>query len=371
MSNGTGQELVSTAEARDRKEQYLQSVSTVRMGLAPRNFEEGLRMAELLAKSSFVPKEYAGNPGNVFVALQMGMELGLAPMQALQSIAVINGKPALYGDGLIALVLASGLIEGSPDETLANGVATCTVKRKGWPHPVTRTFSMEDAKRARLWGKQGPWSDYPERMLRMRARAYALRDCFADVLRGLRSVEELLDAPDLPGGGAAPVDPDTAIRTELQCTDEQWATLNEQWTALGTIPARKLVLVKQFAGRAQELIEALALQITPALPPSLVAGTAVTKHTKRRAARAKAEAHATPAQAPATPATPATPPPPPATTPAAEATRLARAACCEHGVVITDPCDACIDLADRLAASAPPSPAVPPTKVVDKDDLPF
>ena len=75
-------------------------------------------------------------------------------------------------------------------------VATCSAQRRGYPAPITSTFSVADAKAAGLWGKQGPWSQYPKRMLAMRARGFALRNAFADVLRGLVTAEEAQDYPD-------------------------------------------------------------------------------------------------------------------------------------------------------------------------------
>jgi hypothetical protein len=56
-------------------------------------------------------------------------------------------------------------------------------------------FSVTDAKKAQLWGKGGPWSQYARRMLQMRARGFALRDAFPDVLRGLITAEEAQDYP--------------------------------------------------------------------------------------------------------------------------------------------------------------------------------
>lgn len=171
--------------------------------LTPQNIEEALRMADMMAKSSIVPKDYQGNPGNVLVAIQWGAELGLPPLQAMQNLAVINGRPALWGDAVIAIVRGSGLLD-SIQEDIAGDAATCTVTRKG-EAPVTRTFSMEDAKKAGLSGKQGPWSQYPKRMLQMRARAWALRDVFPDVLRGVSVAEEAQDIPTERSMGAAQV----------------------------------------------------------------------------------------------------------------------------------------------------------------------
>jgi hypothetical protein len=164
--------------------------------LSPRTLEEAMKFANVLADSSIVPKDFMGKPGNVLVAIQWGMELGLKPMQAMQNIAVINGRPALWGDAVIALVRASALCEYVHETMSEDGqTAVCQVKRRGEAEQV-RTFSMADAKQAGLSGKQGPWSQYPKRMLQMRARAFALRDVFPDVLKGVPIAEEIGDYPE-------------------------------------------------------------------------------------------------------------------------------------------------------------------------------
>lgn len=173
---------------------------TTRQGFAPTTFTEARQFAEELASSSLVPKAYTGKPLDVLVAMQWGAEIGLAPMQALQNIAVINGKPSVYGDAAMALVQASPSCEGIEEffegtDGTGNYTAVCIAHRKG-RKPVTARFSVEDAKRAGLWGKQGPWTQYPKRMLQMRARGFALRDAFPDALKGLITVEEAQDFPD-------------------------------------------------------------------------------------------------------------------------------------------------------------------------------
>lgn len=160
--------------------------------LAPTNMKEAMEFAGLLAKSDIVPKDYQGKPGNVLVAIQWGMEIGLQPMQAMQNIAVINGRPSIWGDAMIALVRACPAFEYI-NETQTDKEATCIIKRKGEPEAV-RTFSLEDAKRAGLLGKSGPWTQYPKRMMQMRARSWALRDVFPDVLKGMICAEEALDS---------------------------------------------------------------------------------------------------------------------------------------------------------------------------------
>lgn len=184
--------------------------------LTPRNLSEAMEFAQIIAKSDMVPKHYIGKPGNVLVAVQMGAELGLKPMQALQGIAVINGNPGVWGDAMRALVIShpefEDLIEDKRDTS-----CTVTLKRRG-RSAVTTTFSMEDAKKAGLAGKAGPWQTAPKRMLQMRAFAFAARDLFADALKGIKSVEELRDytPPPEQNMGAADVVEDPAFAALIQ-----------------------------------------------------------------------------------------------------------------------------------------------------------
>ena len=163
--------------------------------MAPRNMKEAMEFANIIAESEFIPKEYQRKPGNILVSIQLGNEVGLGPIQSLQTIAVINGRPAIYGDGMLALVQSSPLCENFEegyDEQQQS--AWCRVKRAGRKERVSH-FSMDDAKQAKLQGKQGPWSMYPKRMCQMRARSWALRDEFADVLKGMskmRLADELV-----------------------------------------------------------------------------------------------------------------------------------------------------------------------------------
>ncbi len=161
--------------------------------LTPTSLQEAMQIADLLAGSDIVPKDYQRKPGNILVAMQWGAEIGLQPLQAMQNIAVINGRPSIWGDAMLALVRSSGLLEFIREEISEDGVkATCTVKPKN-EEPVSSVFTMEDAKKAGLSGKQGPWTQYPKRMLKLRARSYALRDVFPDVLKGMAIAEEEKD----------------------------------------------------------------------------------------------------------------------------------------------------------------------------------
>jgi len=163
--------------------------------LNPTNLTEAMKLSEMLSSSSMVPKQYLGKSSDTLIAMMLGVELRLNPIQSLQNIAVINGRPALWGDSMLALVQNhpqyGGVDESFDDETMT---ATCTAWRKG-SKKQTSTFSQQDAQLAKLWGKQGPWSQYPKRMLQLRARGFALRNTFADALSGLISAEEARDIP--------------------------------------------------------------------------------------------------------------------------------------------------------------------------------
>lgn len=217
--------------------------TTNQQGFAPVTLDEAMRFSDMLAKSSMVPKAYQGKPEDVLVAVQWGKELGLAPLQALQNIACINGKPSVYGDAAMALVQASPVCEGIEEyfegEGTPNPVAVCVAHRKN-RQPVTAKFSVEDAKRAGLWGKQGPWQAYPKRMLQMRARGFALRDAFPDVLKGLITAEEAADYPseakDITPRAvlrnpldalAAPKAPDIVIAPDLDDVNAQLAEISK------------------------------------------------------------------------------------------------------------------------------------------------
>lgn len=161
-------------------------------------FEIAKRIAHTLAQSNLVPDAYRGRPNDCFVAINMGHEVGLGEFASIQSIAVIDGKPCLYGDGLIGVVRASPKCEWIKETISEDGLAaTCETKRKGEPHTITATYSMSDAMQAGIDTKFN-WKKHPKRMLQMRARSYCLRDAYPDLLKGLGVVEEMMDHEDTP-----------------------------------------------------------------------------------------------------------------------------------------------------------------------------
>jgi hypothetical protein len=159
----------------------------------PSNFNEAMELAKLISQSAFCPQDCKNKPADVLIKIEMGRTLNLPPMFALQNIGVINGRPSIYGDAMLALLkIHKDFV--SCDESIENGIATCKIKRKNQPM-VVRTFSLEDAKKAGLSsrGGQSAWGKYTNRMLQFRARGFAARDSFPDALNGLISAEEAQD----------------------------------------------------------------------------------------------------------------------------------------------------------------------------------
>ena len=196
----------------------------------PQGFDEASRMAHLMAKSDCVPYTFKNKPGDILAAWSLGAPLGLSLLATLRFVTVINGVPAIWGDGALAVTRAHPLCQyvheefvGGEGPEFEHGfeddfTAICTIMRRGDPKPVVRRFSVRDAKTAKLWQKRGnkggdtPWITYPKRMLQMRARSWAMRDGFADALCGMPVAEEIRDITS----DVKVVDAEVDTRTESQ-----------------------------------------------------------------------------------------------------------------------------------------------------------
>ncbi len=199
-------------------------------GLVPNDLDGMYRLAHIMASSGLMPNGM-NKTEQVFVALQLGFELGFTPMQSIQNIAVINNRPVVWGDAQLALVRNSGLLEEfeereeGEDETFS---ATCIAHRKGDKKPIARSFSLKKATKAGLMSKDS-WKKYPERMCQMRARSWTLRDAFPDVLKGLRTPADIDDTED-----SVPTD---VVITEEKTASEQEASTQEADNLYGGAPA--------------------------------------------------------------------------------------------------------------------------------------
>ena len=137
-----------------------------------------------LAPSTILPTAYRGNAANAFVAAETGAALGLEPLQALASIAVINGRATLSSDLMAAVIRRAGhtlrIVENSPESVTATLIRADDKKFE-----FTVTWDKDKAVKAGLWGQRGPWSQYPTQMLRARAITEVARQGASEALMGM------------------------------------------------------------------------------------------------------------------------------------------------------------------------------------------
>jgi hypothetical protein len=175
--------------------------------IIPQSLEDVYRLSKCIAESGLAPQGMR-SPEQVTVAIMTGLEIGLPPMFAIQKIAVINGRPSIWGDAVPAILWSRGFkLREWSDGTGDALTAHCEVVRPDGI-VIDRTFSVAQAKKANLWSKPGPWAQYPDRMLQMRARGLACRDGAPDALSGLYLAEEIqeTDAPPRRSSNSAKKD---------------------------------------------------------------------------------------------------------------------------------------------------------------------
>jgi hypothetical protein len=157
------------------------------------NMDTAWRFAAAVVKAKMAPRSLDSTE-KVFIALQMGAEVGLSPMQSLKNIAVINGSPAMWGDAVVALVRRSPVCKSITHKFEGQGesrVCIVTGVRDNGDISEGR-FGYADAKRAGLLSKD-TYKAYPDRMFLHRAFGYVAHDLFADLLSGLDIAEEVQD----------------------------------------------------------------------------------------------------------------------------------------------------------------------------------
>lgn len=199
--NDQNTETLTDKPVADRTLAIRQAIKAGDRGLILATMDDFARFAMKVAASQFCPPGFS--EVDCFICLQKGAEVGLTPMQSLESIYVVNNRATLFGDTPLALVRSSGLLASYKQEEIGSypnddyGYRITTL-RKGEPDPIVTTYTVAKAKIAKLWGKTGrngqdtSWITAPDRMLMFRARGFNLRDNFSDVLKGLQ-IGELVD----------------------------------------------------------------------------------------------------------------------------------------------------------------------------------
>lgn len=160
----------------------------------PQSMEELYKFANLVSATDFAPKDFRGKPDACFVAMVYGRNLGVGALQSVQNIAVINGRPSVYGTLYWAIIISHPEFEDCVEES-AEKSATVTLTRKGRTSK-SATFTWEDAVKAGLDKKLDTWGKYPKDLLLWRARHKVGDALFADALKGIAPREVVQDYID-------------------------------------------------------------------------------------------------------------------------------------------------------------------------------
>ena len=159
-------------------------------GLAIQSWDDLVSRAKYLANSQLVPAQVRGKEADVAIILQMGLEVGLSPMQALQSIDVIQGKPGVKPEaqlGMIYNACPDAVIEIEVDTKAL--VAKVSMARSKDRKPFVSVWDMARAKMLGLDQKDN-YKKQPATMLKWRAVGEAARTIFPDITRGMKNVFE-------------------------------------------------------------------------------------------------------------------------------------------------------------------------------------
>ena len=168
-------------------------VPLARMAFEAQSIEEAYRVCKLLVASGMMPK-HIRTPEAMFAILATGRELGLPMMQATRSLHYLDGKPTLSADLIVALVKRHPECEYFRVVSASNEAVTMETKRRGEPEPVRITWTIDDAQRAGVLGKEN-WKKYPRAMLRARVSTELARAVFPDAALGLYDPDELSREP--------------------------------------------------------------------------------------------------------------------------------------------------------------------------------
>lgn len=188
------------------------------------NLQVKLQVCKMLRESGFCPVAYKTDAA-VFAAVTYGQEIGFSPMQAIQSIDVIQGKPTLSAQGMKALVLSKG--GKIRDLEWSDKICTLEGDREGFKQ--TASFSMQDAQQMGLLSKDN-WRRMPKLMLYARAVSILCRNLWADYLKGFYSTEEMRDSTNIQVANVVSEIPtiDVVTADELQKTQEREGEYSEE-----------------------------------------------------------------------------------------------------------------------------------------------
>ncbi len=208
-------------------------VAEYQLNEAERGFALAQRQAQALSQSDLVPTAYKGNVANCLIALNLANRIGCDPLQCIQNLDIIRGRPSFRATFLIAAVNMCGRftplryrIEGEGDERTCTAYATdkevgdiiegppvsiAMAKAEGW-------YQRQDSK----------WPTLPDLMLRYRSAAFFARTIAPELVMGLHTQDEMEDiAPTPRTQGPAALSATEALEKARDITPEPDAEVEQ------------------------------------------------------------------------------------------------------------------------------------------------
>lgn len=160
----------------------------------PKNMLEVRALANFLSRSKFIPQSFRGDLNTAVMLIVTCKQYGL-PITALSEVMEVNGKVGFWGRTKLGIVLKSGVCEYIIPTEQTDKKCTLETQRKGWPKPVTITYTLDQAEKAGLLARSDAWKKHPSDMLYWRAVSRIISQVYPDVIQGFATVEEEEENP--------------------------------------------------------------------------------------------------------------------------------------------------------------------------------
>ena len=171
-------------------------------------FNQILRAADMLSKTSIIPQSYQGKPQDCFVAIEMANRMGVSPMVVMQNMYVVKGKPSWAGQACTMLINSCGKFKDvkhiyTGEKGKPNRGCYVTATRISDGSQVDGVEVTMQMAQAEGWTSNSKWRNMPELMLAYRASAFFARVYCPEAMMGVQTAEEVYDADSTPINAAA------------------------------------------------------------------------------------------------------------------------------------------------------------------------
>ena len=166
-------------------------------------FNQILRAADMLSKTSIIPQSYQNKPRDCFVAIEMANRMGVSPMVVMQNMYVVKGKPSWAGQACTMLINSCGKFKDvkhiyTGEKGKPNRGCYVTATRISDGSQVDGVEVTMQMAQSEGWTSNSKWRNMPELMLAYRASAFFARVYCPEAMMGVQTAEEVYDADSTP-----------------------------------------------------------------------------------------------------------------------------------------------------------------------------